>query len=114
MMTVYGISNCDTVRKTAKWLDAQGIEWTLHDYRKHGLDDALAAALLAAFGVERLINKRGTTWRQLDAQAQHSVADSAAALRLMQAYPALIKRPIVHTDTHGWLLGYDQLMVLSG
>ncbi|HDZ09845.1 ArsC family reductase [Pseudohongiella sp.] len=114
MITLYGISNCDTVRKSGKWLDAQGIEWTLHDYRKHGLDDALAADLLAAFGAERLINKRGTTWRQLDASEQHKITDPASAIKLMQTYPALIKRPIVHARTHGWLLGYDQLMVLSG
>lgn len=114
MTTLYGISNCDTVRKSGKWLDAQGIAWTLHDYRKHGLDDALAAELLAAFGTERLINKRGTTWRQLDASAQQKLSETASAISLMQRYPALIKRPIVHTRTHGWLLGYEQLMVLAG
>lgn len=114
MTTLYGISNCDTVRKSGKWLNAQGIEWTLHDYRKHGIDDALATELLAAFGTERLINRRGTTWRQLDAREQHSITDPAAVIKLMQAYPALIKRPIVYSATYGWLMGYDQLMVLSG
>lgn len=114
MTTLYGISNCDTMRKSGKWLDAQGIDWTLHDYRKHGIDDALAARLLAAFGSELLINKRGTTWRQLDTTEQNSIANPASAIKLMQTHPALIKRPIVHTDSHGWLLGYDQLMVLTG
>ncbi|MBC53971.1 MAG: ArsC family reductase [Gammaproteobacteria bacterium] len=114
MITLYGISNCDTMRKSGKWLDARGIEWSLHDYRKHGIDHALAAELLAAFGSERLINKRGTTWRQLDGDQQASVADPTAAAALMQTYPALIKRPVVHSDTQGWLLGYEALTALPG
>lgn len=114
MMTLYGISNCDTMRKSAKWLDAQGIQWSLHDYRKHGIDDALATELLATFGSERLINKRGTTWRQLDDEQQASIADPAAAVALLQAYPALIKRPVARSDTQGWLLGFQALTALSG
>ena len=114
MITLYGISNCDTMRKSGKWLDSQGVEWSVHDYRKHGIDHALAADLLAVFGSQRLLNKRGTTWRQLDAGQQASVADPAAAVALMQSHPALIKRPVVRSDTHGWALGYDELTTLLG
>jgi arsenate reductase len=112
MITLYGISNCDTLRKTGKWLDARGLQWTLHDYRKHGIDHALATDLLAAFGSERLINKRGTTWRQLDAEAQARITDPALTVALMRAHPAIIKRPIAHSDTHGWVLGYPELTAL--
>lgn len=114
MITLYGISNCDSMRKSGKWLDSQNIEWSLHDYRKHGIDHALAAELLAVFGSERLINKRGTTWRQLPADQQARIADPAATVALIQAYPALIKRPVVRSGTQGWALGYEELTNLSG
>lgn len=114
MIILYGISNCDTMRKSGKWLDSQDIEWSLHDYRKHGIDHQLATDLLAAFGSERLINKRGTTWRQLDADEQVGIENPASALTLIQRYPALIKRPIGRSDTHGWTLGFEELTALYG
>ncbi|MEX2334442.1 MAG: ArsC/Spx/MgsR family protein, partial [Pseudohongiella sp.] len=70
MITLYGISNCDTMRKAGKWLDSQDIEWVLHDYRKQGLDLDLAETLVSVFGIEDLINKRGTTWRKLVPELQ--------------------------------------------
>lgn len=113
MITLYGISNCDTVRKSGKWLESRGLPWELHDYRKHGLDHALASELLAAFGTERLFNKRGTTWRQLTAEEQNNIAAPSSAIALMLAHPALIRRPVVRTDSGSLLLGYDQLITLK-
>lgn len=113
MITLYGISNCDSVRKSGKWLDAQGLEWTLHDYRKHGLDHSLATALLSAFDSERLINRRGTTWRQLDAKDQAKISDPESVVALMLAYPAIIKRPVARSEAHGWLLGFEQLKAVT-
>jgi Spx/MgsR family transcriptional regulator len=113
MITLFGISNCDTMRKSGKWLDSQDVDWVLHDYRKHGLDQALASALLTAFGAETLINKRGTTWRQLDAGQQSRITDQTLAIELIIAFPALIKRPIARTQADDWLIGYDQLSTLS-
>lgn len=112
MIIVYGISNCDTVRKSGKWLDSRDIEWSLHDYRKHGIDTALATRLLTEFGSDRLINKRGTTWRQLDATEQAQITDPISTVSLMQTYPALIKRPVVYSDKQGWVLGFDALTAM--
>lgn len=95
MITVYGIKNCDTCRKALKWLDAEGIAHQFHDFRKDGLDAAAVSTWLDAVGVEVLLNKRGTTWRNLD-EAQKEAAendqDQLAALLLEQ--PTLIKRPV--------------------
>lgn len=113
MITLYGISNCDTIRKSGKWLDKQGLPWTLHDYRKHGLDHVLAEQLVATFPPEMLINKRGTTWRQLDSAQQNMINDPAQSAQLIIAFPAVIKRPIAHTRTRGWLIGYDELLTIS-
>lgn len=105
MITLYGISNCDKVRKTRNWLSRQQLDYDFHDYKKLGCNAALARQLINAFSVEELINTRGTTWRQLD-PAQREPLDETRALQLMQDYPALIKRPILHID-QSWLLGYD-------
>lgn len=112
MIVMYGISNCDTMRKSGKWLESQGVEWSLHDYRKHGLDIALANTLLAQFPPDVLINRRGTTWRGLTADEQNSASDKARAAKLIVQYPALIKRPVLNINNKQWLIGYDQLQNL--
>lgn len=112
MIVMYGISNCDTMRKSGKWLDSQGLEWSLHDYRKHGLDTDLANTLLAQFSPDVLINRRGTTWRGLSADEQNSVSEKTRAAQLIVQYPALIKRPVLNVNNKQWLIGYDQLQNL--
>lgn len=105
-VTLYGIANCDTVKKTRKVLDALGVDYAFHDYKKAGLDAALAATLLAAIPVEGIINKRGTTWRKLTTEQQHGLdRDSAAAL--IRANPSLVRRPIIH-HSNGWIVGFDE------
>jgi len=94
MTTLYGIKNCDTVRKARKWLDAHGIEYTFHDVRSDGLEKKDLSAWEKAVGWEVLLNKRGTTWRQL-ADADKEGIDQARAIQLMLAQPAMIKRPVL-------------------
>lgn len=105
MLTVYGIKNCDTVKKTLKWLADNGLEAQLHDYRQDGLDAALVAKLTALFPLESLINKRSTTWRNLDDASKTALSTDVAG-KLLQANPTLIKRPIVLGGAEP-LLGFD-------
>jgi len=101
----YGIPNCDTVKKARAWLEAGGIDYAFHDYKKEGADPAKLAAWSDAVGWEALLNRRGTTFRAL-AEADKVDIDRAKAIRLMQASPSLIKRPVVE-HPGGVLLGFD-------
>ena len=102
---LYGIPNCDTVRKARAWLDARGIGYAFHDYKKEGADADKLAAWSDAAGWEALLNRRGTTFRAL-AEADKADIDRTKALRLMQAHPSLIKRPVA-AHAGGVLVGFD-------
>jgi arsenate reductase (glutaredoxin) len=91
MITVYGIKNCDTVKKARAWLESEGIEYRFHDFRVDGLDKATLAGWIAEQGRYVVINRRGTTWRKLS-DADKNVQSDADALLLAQ--PAMIKRPV--------------------
>jgi len=93
--TLFGILNCDTVKRARAWLDAQGVPYQFHDFRKNGLPDDALDRWLQAPGWETLVNRRGTTWRQLDAATRESVVDAASARAVLVAHPTLIKRPVV-------------------
>lgn len=93
-MILYGIPNCDTVKKARRWLDEQGIAYRFHDVRKDGLDATRLQDWIDALGWERLLNKAGTTFRKLP-DAQKGGLDAAAAKALMLGQPAMIRRPIV-------------------
>ena len=105
MIRLYGIPNCDTVKKARAWLDARGTGYTFHDYKKEGADPAKLAAWSDAVGWETLLNRRGTTFRGLS-EADKADIDRATALRLMVANPSLIKRPVVEYRG-GVLVGFD-------
>ncbi len=94
MITLYGIKNCDTMKKTKKWLEANELEYTFHDYRKDGLDKDWLKAVVEAQGWEIVLNKRGTTYRQLSDE-QKSNIDNEKAIELLAEHPAMIKRPIL-------------------
>lgn len=94
-IVVYGIPNCDTVRKARAWLDARHVPYRFHDLRKTGIPADRLDAWLAHCGWERLLNRQGATWRKLDAAAQGRVSNAIRAKGLMQAQPAIIKRPVV-------------------
>jgi len=94
MITIYGIRNCDTMKKAMRWLDQQGVEYRFHDYRKDGLDAATLKAWEKELGWELLLNRRGQLWRKLP-QAQRDNIDRELALELMLANPGIIKRPLL-------------------
>lgn len=104
-LTLYGIPNCDTVKKARAWLEANGIGYAFHDYKKEGADPARLAQWSDAVGWEALLNRRGTTFRGLS-ESDKADIDRAKALRLMEANPSLIKRPVVE-HAGGVLVGFD-------
>lgn len=94
-LAVYGIPNCDTVKKARAWLTAQGVAHQFHDFKKQGVSPELLDGWIDALGWERLLNRQGTTWRKLDAATQAGVTDAASASALMQAHTSVIQRPVV-------------------
>ncbi|WP_372830624.1 ArsC family reductase [Pontibacterium sp.] len=96
MITMYGIKNCDTIKKARKWLEAEGIEYQFHDYRKDGLDANQLKSWVSELGWEVLLNKRGATWRKLPDDVKNNV-DEASAIEVMLDNPAIIKRPLLDT-----------------
>lgn len=102
---LYGIANCDTVKKARAWLAAHGVDHRFHDYKKEGADPERLARWADAAGWEALLNTRGTTFRKLP-EADRSGIDRSRALALMAAHPSLIKRPVVE-HSGGLLVGFD-------
>ena len=102
---LYGIPNCDTVKKARAWLDAEGIGHAFHDYKKEGADPARLAQWTDKVGWALLLNTRGTTFRKLPDEDRAGI-DGAKALALMEAHPSLIKRPVVEYPG-GLLVGFD-------
>jgi Spx/MgsR family transcriptional regulator len=107
MTTIYGIANCDTVKRARAWLADQGVEAQFHDFKKQGVPAELLPTWLAAFGRDRLVNRAGTTWRKLDDAAKAAVVDDATATALMLAEPSVIKRPVVQWPGGEWTLGFS-------
>jgi len=97
-MIVYGIPGCDSVKKARRWLDEHGIDYTFHDYKKHGIEAERLSGWAETVGWESLLNRRGTTFRRLD-EADRAELDSDKAQALMREHTSLIKRPVVeHGD----------------
>ncbi|MFP8967250.1 ArsC family reductase [Pokkaliibacter sp. CJK22405] len=94
MTTLYGIKNCDTVKKARQWLDSESVTYQFHDYRQDGLNEEQLSAWCEQLGWETLLNKRSTTWRQID-DAEKADLDGDKAIKLMLATPSLIKRPLL-------------------
>jgi len=94
-ITLYGIPNCDTVKKARAHLAEQKIDYVFHDFKKQGVPESLIDIGLATVGWERLLNRKGTTWRKLDAAIQGSTVDAASAKAVMLANPSTIKRPVI-------------------
>ncbi len=106
MITLYGIPNCDTVKKARTWLDANGHAYTFHDFKKSGLDEATVARWLQRQSWETLVNKKGTTWRGLPDEQKAAVTDAASATALMLRNTSVIKRPVLRTNDTV-LVGFD-------
>ena len=94
-ITLFGIPNCDTVKKARTWLAANGHEVAFHDFKKQGLDQATVAGWLKELDWEVLVNRKGTTWRKLDEARKAAVVDKDSALALMLEHPSVIKRPVL-------------------
>jgi Spx/MgsR family transcriptional regulator len=94
-ITVYGIPNCDSVKKARVWLTDHGVDHVFHDFKKQGVPPEAVDHWLKQVGWEVLVNRKGTTWRKLDAALQASVVDNASARSLMLAHTSVIKRPVV-------------------
>ena len=103
---LYGIPNCDTVKKARRWLEANGLDYTFHDYKKEGADAGKLASWSDAAGWEVLLNKRGTTFRKLD-DADKADLDRDKAIALMLQHPSMIKRPVIEHDG-GVLVGFSE------
>ena len=93
--TLYGIPNCDTVKKARTWLADNGHDFTFHDFKKQGLTRAQVEGWLADVAWETLVNRKGTTWRKLADERKAQVIDAASALELMLEQPSVIKRPVL-------------------
>jgi arsenate reductase len=94
MLILYGIPNCDTVKKARAWLDARGIAYRFHDYKKAGIDEGRLRGWTAELGWERLLNRAGTTFRKLP-HADKADLDEDKAIALMLAQPSMIRRPVL-------------------
>lgn len=106
---IYGIKNCDTMKKAFAWLDEAGIAYEFHDYKKVGIDAATLVDWCARTdGWQALVNTRGTTWRKLTPK-QQSVADEAGAIALMSEHTSVIRRPVLDTGDGELLIGFDPL-----
>ena len=104
-ITLYGIKNCDTMKKARVWLDGHGIAYTFHDYRTDGLGRAHLAAWCKAVGWEVLLNRAGTTFRGLPEQDRQTI-DETKAIALMLAQPSMIKRPVLTRANKPPLVGF--------
>lgn len=108
MLTMFGIKNCDTIKKARRWLEEHQVDYRFHDYRADGLDADLLQQFIAELGWESLLNTRGTTWRKLDESLRATINNADAAAALMLEMPAIIKRPLLWTPGKPMLLGFNE------
>ncbi len=98
MITVYGIPNCDTIKKTLTWLKANGIPFRFHDYRKDGITADRIGEWLKSQPLEKVLNKASTTWKGLTEEEKESAQQQAGAVAIMVQQPSMIKRPLIEDD----------------
>jgi arsenate reductase len=106
-ITLYGIPNCDTVKKARAWLAEQGVDYAFHDFKKQGVPPERLDRWMASAGWEKLLNRKGTTWRKLEPDVQAGAADAAGARALMLAQASVIKRPVVEWGAKNVTVGFD-------
>ena len=107
MITLYGIPNCDTVKKARKWLDAEAVDYTFHDFRADGLELPLLQSWLKTHALLDIVNRRSATWRQLS-DAQKALLGKGEGLDILLAQPTLIKRPVLEKDGAVVSIGFKE------
>lgn len=106
-MKIYGIANCNTVKKALDWLKSNDVKHEFHNFKKIGISESKLKEWADQLGWEALINKRGTTWKKLDPKIQQNINNERSAFALMQQNPSMIKRPVIESQ-HGILVGFDE------
>lgn len=104
-ITIYGIKNCDTMKKAFAWLQDNGVEHTFHDYKKNGADETVLRAIIAEHGWEQVLNRRGLTWRKLPDEVKKNM-DTQSAIKIALDNPSIIKRPLLAVNGQ-YYLGFD-------
>lgn len=107
-MILYGIKNCNTVKTAIEWLKRNNVEFEFHDYKSKGITDAKLKEWSSQVGWESLVNKRGTTWRQLDEETQSRITSEKEAIALMKEKTSVIKRPLIEENGKVLTLGFDE------
>lgn len=108
MITLYGIPNCNTVKKARKWFEENGVAYTFHDFKKSGIDEVTLNSWLNQYPWEKFINRAGLTWRGLDDATKAGITDNISAMALMQTKTSVIKRPVLVKNGQIIGLGFDE------
>lgn len=108
MYTLYGIPNCGSVKRARTWLEEQGIDYQFHDYKKLGITKSRLLQWCKQVGWEKLVNKKGTTWRDLPEEEKNVVTTQTAAIALMAKENSVIKRPVIEKDDEVIAVGFDE------
>lgn len=112
MIRLYGIKNCDTMKKAFAWCEANGVAYEFHDYKKLGVPRERVVLWCQALGWKTLVNTRGPTFRKLSPE-QQAITNQSQAVALMMEYPSLIRRPVVETESGQLLVGFDPALLNS-
>ncbi len=107
-LKVYGIKNCQTVKKALTWLDENNLKYSFHDYKTQGITESKLKEWIKQVGWEKLVNRQGMTWRQLDDAAKAKVTSASAAISLMRDKTSVIKRPLIEDGNSVVALGFDE------
>lgn len=108
MYTLYGIKNCNTVKKAIDWLNSHKVAFVFHDYKKEGISKAQLTSWTKQVNWEALVNKKGTTWRALSDEEKAKVTNATSAIALMQEKTSVIKRPLIEKDGKVVTVGFDE------
>jgi arsenate reductase len=113
MYTVYGIPNCDTVKKVRVWLDSHKIQYDFHNYKTDGIAPAKLKKWCEQVGWETILNKKGTTWRALDEATKASINNEKKAIKLLTENTSAIKRPVIEKDGKIVAVGFDEAVRIT-
>ena len=112
MITVYGIPNCNSIKKTLKWLKNNQVDYQFHDYKKSGITRDKLSGWCREAGWENVLNKKGTTWKKLSLSEQEKITNAASAIKMMMEHNSMIKRPVIETGK-SVLVGYNEEVFLK-